>query len=119
MRPGRILEIVEYHDRYARRHGGIVPEVLLPIVVGMANQGLLRVDDLAGNHAIDRLCGGLSLCGPALMHEWRVRELFFEFGTTAEYVCRGYSQLYQQPGLAEYSAGSLGLYREAFFRRLA
>ena len=37
---------------------GILPEMLLPILVGMADQGLLRVDDLAGNHAVDN--SGLS-----------------------------------------------------------
>ena len=99
---GGILEIMEYHDRYARRRGGIVPEMLLPIVVGMADQGFLRVDDLAGNHAIDRLCGGLSLCGPALMYEWRIRQLLCERDTAAEHLRCGCGQLYSQSEHAKY-----------------
>src|ERR1700688_1638044 len=59
---------MEHHDQRARWFHGVVPELLLSVVVVMANQGLLRVDDLAADHAIDRFCRRLSLRRPARLH---------------------------------------------------
>jgi hypothetical protein len=61
LHPGQLHRLVEHYDQRARRLHGVVPELLLSVVVVMANESLLRVDGLAGDDAIDQLCRRPSL----------------------------------------------------------